>query len=104
LSQSGRPNDNDTAKIKALVTQWGGAIQRDIDVDTDFVVMGMEPKVDAFTDDELQDPFNVVTKRNEEQALKDYNAQIDKARELGIPIVNQNRFLYLVGYFDSAQR
>jgi hypothetical protein len=104
LSQAGRPNDNDAAKIKALVTEWGGAVQRDINVDTDFVVLGAEPTLTEFTEDELQDPFNVVTLRDEKAALTQYDAQRDEAQKLGIPIVNQNRFLYLVGYYDSAQR
>jgi hypothetical protein len=68
------------------------------------VVLGAEPTLTEFTEDELQDPFNVVTLRDEKAALTQYDAQRDEAQKLGIPIVNQNRFLYLVGYYDSAQR
>jgi hypothetical protein len=104
LQQNNRPSDSDRSKIEALVTRWGGKVEDKIDVDTDFVVMGAEPKVEEFTPDDLQDPFKVKLQQNELAEQKAYNAVLDKASQLHIPIVNQNRFLYFVGYFDNAQR
>jgi hypothetical protein len=104
IGQTGRPNDSDRQKIEALVTRWGGKVQPEINVDTDFVVMGAEPKVEAFTTDDLQDPFKVKLQQNELADQKAYNGILDRANQLHIPIVNQNRFLYFVGYYDSAQR
>jgi hypothetical protein len=34
----------------------------------------------------------------------DYNDVVARARELNIPILNQNRFLYYIGHFEQAQR
>jgi hypothetical protein len=34
--------------VKRLVTQWGGEVVPEINVDTDFVVLGAEPQVPSF--------------------------------------------------------
>ena len=104
LSQSGKPKAGDAQKIKALITDWGGQVQKNIDVDTDFVVMGAEPKVDQFTADELNDPLNKQTQDEEKAAYDAYQAELEKAEKLGIPVMNQNRFLYFCGYFNNAQQ
>jgi hypothetical protein len=106
LGQTGKPKKGDRQKVEALVTEWGGHIQKDIDVDTDFVVMGAEPKYDPtqFSAEELNDPLNRQILQNEKQDYDAYQAVLEKAEKLGIPIMNQNRFLYFCGYYDNAQR
>ncbi|MDP9174837.1 MAG: hypothetical protein M3O30_13380 [Planctomycetota bacterium] len=104
LGQLGAPSDADRDKIVGLVQNWGGKIMNKINIDTDFVVMGSEPKVDTYTADQLNDPFYVRQKDDQEKAVKAYNDIRDQAVRLSIPIMNQNRFLYLCGYYDVAQR
>jgi hypothetical protein len=106
LGQTGKPKKADAQKIEALVTEWGGHVQKDIDVDTDFVVMGAEPKYDPtqFTPDELNDPLNRQILQNEKADFDAYQGVLEKAEKLGIPIMNQNRFLYFCGYYENAQR
>ena len=104
LGQTGKPKKGDNQKIAALVTAWGGHVQKNIDVDTDFVVMGAEPKIDQFTDEELTDPLNRQMKQNETAAYQAYQSELERAQKLGIPIMNQNRFLYFCGYYENAQR
>jgi NAD-dependent DNA ligase len=104
LGQTQQPKSADRQKIAALVTEWGGHVQKDINVDTDFVVMGKEPTVGTFSPDELQDPLNRRLQEDQETESKAYESELDKAKELHIPIMNQNRFLYFCGYYDNAQR
>lgn len=104
LGQTGKPKSADAQKIKALITEWGGKIQKDINVDTDFVVMGAEPQVQVFTADELTDPLNKQIQDDEKAAFDAYQAVLDKGLKLGIPVMNQNRFLYFCGYYNSAQQ
>lgn len=101
LSNNGNPNPTDTQLIKRLITQWGGRIQDHIDVDTDFVVMGAEPIVPPGdpTNAEKQLEHNAAEKQ-----LELYHDQIAAADQLSIPIMNQNRFLYFIGYYDMARR
>jgi hypothetical protein len=104
LGQTGKVKDSDRQKIEALIEEWGGHVQKNINVDTDFVVMGAEPTIDQFTPEDLQDPLNRQKQEDEKAAYDAYQSQLDQAQKLGIPIMNQNRFLYFSGYYDNAQR
>jgi hypothetical protein len=104
LAQTGRPRKGDINKIEALITEWGGTVQDKINEDTDFVIMGKEPQVDEFTPDQLSDPLNKQIQDDQKAAYDAYETVLNKAISLGIPVMNQNRFLYFCGYYDSAQR
>jgi hypothetical protein len=104
LGQTGKPKAGDREKIEALISQWGGKVQQSINEDTDFVIMGKEPEIEQFTQDELADPLNKQTQDDEKAKYDAYEAVLNKAISLGIPIMNQNRFLYFCGYYDNAQR
>ena len=104
LDQNGVATPQDADVIKRLVTQWGGSLMDTVNVDTDFVVLGKEPVVPSFSKEELQDPFN-AKKLADAQAAADAYAKVrDTAKDLHIPILNQNRFLYLTGYFEQSRR
>jgi len=90
--------------VKRLVTQWGGEVMPDINVDTDFVVLGAEPVVPTLSKDDLQDP---VQKAIYDRAVAEAEAYAnfrDKAINYRIPILNQNRFLYMIGYYELSKR
>ena len=102
LANSGTPTPGDADIIKRLITQWGGKIQPNVDVNTDFVVMGSEPQVPP-----IADPNDPISVRNHDQAVtaqKAYQAVINLANQNGVPVMNQNRFLYFTGYYDQATR
>ena len=102
LTGSGVPSASDTEVIKRLITQWGGKLQDHIDVSTDFVVMGVPPEVPNITDP--NNAAEVVKVQAAKQREAKYNAQITQADGLNVPIMNQNRFLYFIGYYDQAKR
>jgi hypothetical protein len=104
MSQSGRPSPADADVIRRLITQWGGELTDKINVDTDFVVLGAEPQLPTFTKDELQDPLNQQKLDKAQAALDDYSNKRQTAIDYHIPIMNQNRFLYYVGFYDQAKR
>jgi len=103
LANNGRPNAPDAEVIKRLITQWGGRVGDAVNPSTDFVVLGAEPVIPSFSKDDItaenQEHINKA-----EEALAKYKAFEDEARDLHIPIMNQNRFLYYVGFYDQAKR
>jgi hypothetical protein len=103
LAASGRPNSADTEVIKRLVTQWGGKLTDQINVDTDFVVLGAEPVLPTFTKDDLT-AENQDKLQKAQDELDKYQELRQEAKDLHIPIMNQNRFLYYVGFYDQANR
>lgn len=90
--------------VKKLIGQWGGRVVDQINVDTDFLVIGKEPVVPDYTAEELAQPENVKKKADAEKEVEDYAAVLQKARELHIPILNQNRFLHFTGASELVAR
>ena len=103
LANTGRPNPADTEVIKRLVTQWGGKLTDKVNTNTDFLVLGAEPVLPEFSKDDLT-PENQDKLQKAQEALDRYQEVRQEAKSLNIPILNQNRFLYYVGYYDQASR
>ena len=104
LTFSGSVVGREADVIRRLVTQWGGQLMDKVNVDTDFVVLGAEPVLPTFTREDLQDPFNAKRLADAQAAMEAYDQVRNRARDLHIPIMNQNRFLYLIGFYNQARR
>lgn len=104
LAHTGKPTAADAVAIKRLITQWGGQVVNNITVDTDFIVLGAEPVINGYTKDELEDPLIKAKYEAELQGAAAYDDVKGKALDYKIPILNQNRFLYLVGYYELASQ
>jgi hypothetical protein len=90
--------------VKSLVTRWGGKVDDKIGVGTDFVVLGQEPQVPVFNKEDLAQPLNQDKLDKAIAALNKYQDMINQAATLHIPIMNQNRFMYYIGYYDQMKR
>ncbi|HET6247333.1 MAG TPA: BRCT domain-containing protein [Tepidisphaeraceae bacterium] len=102
LAGTGQATAGDADIIRRLITQWGGRVTDQVTVDTDFLVLGKEPQVLP-----LEDNPNAIQQERHDKQQKALDAFIDReshAIHLNIPILNQNRFLYFVGYYDQAKR
>jgi hypothetical protein len=104
MDRNGQATPQEADVVRRLVTQWGGKLMDKVNVDTDFVVLGQEPVLPTFTREDLQDPFNAKRLADAQAALDAYDQVRNRARDLHIPIMNQNRFLYLTGYYNQARR
>lgn len=104
LDQNGVSSAADAEVIKRLIQSWGGRIVDEVNVDTDFLVMGVEPEVPNFNAEELLDPIN-RNKWEQAKAERDtYDKMRDRAQEYFVPVLSQNRFLHYTGYYDMARR
>jgi hypothetical protein len=104
IDRNGQPTSAETEVVKRLVTQWGGRLTDTVNVDTDFVVLGAEPVLPEFTKEELEDPLNLAKFEQERAASEAYDRVRSIAQEYNVPILNQNRFLYFVGFYELAKR
>ncbi len=105
IDQNGVPTPQETEVVKRLIVQWGGIVTENLDIDTDFVVMGKEPIVPTVTKEQLEgDPIREFEHKKAEEARVAYEEVKNKALELHIPVLNQNRFLYFIGFFDQARK
>src|SRR5262249_29709683 len=104
LDQNGVATPQDADVVKRLVTQWGGKLTDKVNADTDFVVLGKEPVIPQLTAEEKQNPIMAAKLAQAEADAEAYDKVKREAIELHVPILNQNRFLYFVGYYELAQR
>ncbi|MEM8874545.1 MAG: hypothetical protein AAGD32_09820 [Planctomycetota bacterium] len=102
LDRDGRATSADTQVVRQLVTQFGGNVDNTLGPDTDFVVIGLEPVIPEGLDP--SDPIDRVLLEEAEEAQAQYAETLAEAKSLSIPILNQNRFLVFVGYYDLAPR
>ncbi len=105
LDYKGEPSERDTEVVKRLISQWGADVAAKINTETDFVVLGVEPTVPNYSQAELDgDQLKGYEMEKATQELEAFNEVRLKAQALNIPILNQTRFLYLVGYYEEAGR
>jgi hypothetical protein len=104
LDRNNQPTAQDADVIKRLVTAWGGNVTDQVDVNTDFVVMGKVPEIPEFTQEELDTPEVQFRIKQAQDELAAYDDILAKAQSLNIPILNQNRFLYFTGYYEQSAR
>jgi hypothetical protein len=102
LDQNGVATAQDAEVIKRLITQWGGKLSTDINVDTDFVVLGKEPTIPDKPPGD--DPIAIANYTKALEEADRYASFSVKAREFRTPTLNQNRFLYMIGYYEQARK
>jgi len=99
LNKDGKPDDNGTTQVRSMVTRFNGRLAEDMGFATDYLVLGQEPALPSLPDDEL-DLIKMKQYRVQLENFNAYQQRILEARELGLPVLNQNRFLDLVGFFQ----
>lgn len=100
IDRTGNPTAADRRRIETMVNEWGGKIAEQLTYETDFLVLGVEPKA---PDPLPREEFNAEVIAAHEAAVRKYTAYqnlVAEAKALRIPILNQNRFLALVGYYQ----
>ena len=96
-----RPDRNGAKNVEALIQRWGGKVVPELEVQTDFLVVGAEPLLP-----EKPDSFDQAAIALYEEKLQERQNYMDiqgRAVDLSIPILNSKRFLYLLGLGDRSE-
>ncbi len=99
LDYDGKTEARDLERIEAIVARSGGVLADALSFDTDYLVLGSEPAYPSKPDDEL-DLVKISAYRVALENFQAYQDLLGTAQGLGIPVLNQSRFLDLVGYFE----
>jgi hypothetical protein len=108
LDGRGEATDADRRRVENMVIGWGGEVAparqpggdpNPIDFDVDFLVLGRSPALPQEPDADDVDVKKEEAYRRSLRRYKTYNQLILEAKELSIPILNQNRFLTMTGYY-----
>ncbi len=93
-------------KIIRLIRNWGGRIVDRVTIETDFVVLGNRPialarpsSEDIEIDPRLEDKYEASL-----QMGTDYDDIFTRSGSLSVPVINQQRFLHLIGYHSLASK
>ncbi len=97
-----RATASEQRRIKSMIEQWGGKVAKEMSYDVDFLVLGQLPVVPVKIDE--TDPRQIEAKAAAERKLTQYRQLEGEARTFRMPILNQNRFLMLVGYYDRNKQ
>ena len=100
LDSDGRADARGLERMKQLIAKWGGEVVGKINVNTDYGVMGMEPELPSKPGPDA-DPITQQQYKNKKAKYDQYKQQLANLRGLSIPVLNQNRFLSFIGYYES---
>jgi hypothetical protein len=90
-------------RLTQMIKRWGGVIDPNVTTQTDFVVVGKRPasaETPATDEAAATQPGSVEAVRAQTQ--QSYDQVIAEAKASSVPILNQNRFLALIGYYSTT--
>src|SRR5690606_4308122 len=89
LNNDGRIDERDRDRVESLVREFGGEIVPQVTVETDLLVMGKEPVLPEFSEEERRlDGQKAAAYERARQRLEAYRNVISQAQALNIPILN----------------
>ncbi|MCY2930122.1 MAG: hypothetical protein NTV86_11640, partial [Planctomycetota bacterium] len=98
LYSAGRPQEADADHIKFLIRRFRGEVSKDIDEQTDFLIVGTKPVETPALESSEESAQMVKARQEKEKRRADYERISKLAAARDIPILNANEFLALVGY------
>jgi hypothetical protein len=106
FDRDGRIDRDGKEKIEQLIERWGGKITNEVTINTDFVVLGTSPRpLEEPTRDQIE-LYPMLEPRYQASLAraKEYDDILSRAGTLGVPVFNQSRFMYLIGYESLAAK
>jgi hypothetical protein len=93
-------------KIGQLVENWGGSVENAVTIDTDYVILGTEPRAlkKPSLDDVETDPLANEKYEASVAAKEKYDEAVKQAKDLYVPVFNLKRFLNFAGYETLATK
>jgi len=100
LDAENGPSDLETGIVNSRIKEWGGSIRDKFAGDIDFLVLGVAPTMPLPPRSDAT-AAEVIKYRRERQFYEDYQRYLEQAKNLSIPVLNQNRLLTLIGYYGN---
>ncbi len=100
LENTGQPSLSDRKRIEAMVSKFGAVVAPALSYEVDYLVLGAEPELPAPLPPDTLDPELIAANVAARRKYETYQQLIGDAKQLRIPVLNQNRFLALVGFYQ----
>lgn len=98
INNIGTPAMADNRRVQGMIQSWGGKVVDELTYQTDYLVLGIPPKR-AETLSEDATVVDIEINEANKRIWAKYQALAAEAEKLKIPVLNQNRFLRLIGYY-----
>lgn len=95
----GRPTSAEAEYLESLVIDWGGTVVTgdQLPGDLDFLVLGVQPPLPVDPPpDAVEEQINIWLRQRE--IYETYERLMNQASDAQIPVLNENRFLILIGH------
>lgn len=89
-------------RIISKIVRWGGEVSNELSYDVDYLILGEPPPLPPAEGQGDVDPVRIAQRVQAQREYQTYQELIGAATSpsLNIPVLNQNRFLALVGEYD----
>jgi colicin import membrane protein len=99
IDNTGNATEADQRRVQNMIDRWGGRVVDELTPDVDYVVLGERPAAPAPLPPNETRPDVIARNVEQTRQYETYLNLIGEARTLNVPILNQNRFLALIGYY-----
>ncbi|MEX0885137.1 MAG: hypothetical protein WD009_01740, partial [Phycisphaeraceae bacterium] len=100
LDRDGRSTEAERQRVQQMIRDWGGEVASELRYDVDFLVLGSAPDRPADLPPGAPDRETIQRHTEALRLYERYQELEEEARAFGVPVLNQNRFLALVGYYQ----
>lgn len=100
VSGSGEATLAQRQRIEDIILKWGGVIDEEFGYQSDFLILGEKPEPPEPLDPDVIDPEKIAAFNREQEIYQRYQELATRAEQLLIPVLNQNRFLTLIGEYE----
>jgi len=90
----------DRERLKSLIREWGGQVAETFSYQVDFLVLGRQPNVPQEGAQQTNNPEQIKSQAAAKKRYNSYQQLVQEARKLHIPVLNQTRFLTMIGYYE----
>jgi len=98
VNGDGQATEEERRRIESMIRQWGGRVSNELSYEVDFLVLGQRTTMDGVSQD-LSQAEQEAQQQARKKMLQQHQELAKQARDLSIPVLNQNRFLSLVGHY-----
>ena len=100
IDNTGEPSPREQSRVRTLIQRFGGELADELNFDVDYLVLGIRPELPReLVNSEAADPLKIREFNEATNRYEAYNNLIAEAARFNIPVLNQNRFLDVVGYY-----
>jgi hypothetical protein len=100
LDGDGQATSQERERIIRLIQSWGGIVDDALSTQTDFLVIGMRPASPVLHTESSDEAGSIAKAQAEKQGQ--YDKLVTDAKSSSVPILNQNRFLAMIGYYNTT--